>query len=879
MISRVWITAAMLACCTSFGSAQESAPATNGDLLSRVASLDVRDVSLQSALQLLSMSSGVSLAYSPDLLGGNGPVSCSCDSVTVRDALDTLLAGTDLRYVATRNRVVIAPPTSPLIAASVQSDNGITPQLGTLRGEVRSATDSQPVPRAQVTISTRSSTLLTDADGRFQTDLRPGAYQVAVRALGYAPQEIPEVLITDHDTTSLQVLLDAAAFELRTIVVTPSTYGVLGEGPVITPHTLTREEVQTRPHFGEDVYRTLDRLPGVTTDDISAKLHIRGGPNDQVLELFDGLQLYEPFHLKDIDGALSIIDVESVADVSLMTGGFGAEYGDKMTGVVSMQGIYPRVDRVRTTLGLSFMNATFKSEGGFADGRGGWVATARRGYLDLVLAITDATDPGVEVSPRYYDLYGKVQYQLGSRHLLSGNLLHAGDRLTVVEEDGTELDSEWNSTYGWLNLTSEFSRALSARTILSLGRLTRERIGADFDGDYVRILDVVDNSTFDFYGFKQDWDYLTADWWLLKWGFDARHGQADYDYFRWWTTFEPNTTNPFAPLFDAQTDTVAVVADTAGFALGAYLSNRLRPIDPLTLELGMRYDHHTHTEQGAVSPRVNLALQLGRALTVRGAWGYYYQSQGLHELQASDGDSVFYPAQRAEHWVAGVEYQATRSISVRVEGYRRSITDPRPEYRSLEPQYEVVWEEGPRDRVRIAPTRGRAMGLELFAKQDVGRFVWSVSYALAAAEDEIDSTWVPRPYDQRHTLRLEFAYRPNAAWSLGWAWQYHTPWPATAQVWYADSVGPGLLYFDYDFGPLYAERLPPYHRLDLRVTRHFQFSRSRLSVYVDVFNLYDRENAKAYDYFLDGTYPYYRAQRTAHALIGVLPTIGARWEF
>jgi outer membrane receptor protein involved in Fe transport len=153
--------------------------------------------------------------------------------------------------------------------------------------------------------------------------------------------------------------------------------------------------------------------------------------------------------------------------------------------------------------------------------------------------------------------------------------------------------------------------------------------------------------------------------------------------------------------------------------------------------------------------------------------------------------------------------------------------------------------------MRIAPTRSEARGIEFMAKHDVGgRFAWSASYALAEAKDEVDGEWLWRPYDQRHTVRLDAAYRPNPRWSLSWAWQYHSGWPITPQTAVVDTAATGLLYYRHGLGPMYSERLPAYHRFDVRVSRHFPLGRGRLLLFLDIFNLYDRDNVKAFNYSL-----------------------------
>src|SRR5690606_32573187 len=71
------------------------------------ARLHVSDEPLPEALTRLQLQSGASIAFSPSVLAGGGPVSCDCVAVTVRAALDRLLARTRLRYVELGEHIVI----------------------------------------------------------------------------------------------------------------------------------------------------------------------------------------------------------------------------------------------------------------------------------------------------------------------------------------------------------------------------------------------------------------------------------------------------------------------------------------------------------------------------------------------------------------------------------------------------------------------------------------------------------------------------------------------------------------------------------------------------------------------------------------------------
>src|SRR4051812_3395911 len=124
--------------------------------------------------------------------------------------------------------------------------------------------------------------------------------------------------------------------KLAEVVVTPSRFGVADERIGVAA-TLTSAELETLPQIGDDLYRSIARLPGLAADDFTAAFWVRGAPNGETLARLDGVELIEPFHLKDVEGALSIVDPATIRRLDLVTGGFTTDYGDRLAGVLNLE--------------------------------------------------------------------------------------------------------------------------------------------------------------------------------------------------------------------------------------------------------------------------------------------------------------------------------------------------------------------------------------------------------------------------------------------------------------------------------------------------------------------------------------------------------------
>ncbi|MEP6494883.1 MAG: carboxypeptidase regulatory-like domain-containing protein [bacterium] len=238
----------------------------------------------------------------------------------------------------------------------------------------------------------------TDVDGRFSFGVvRAGDYTLTAMRMGYTP--VREQIHVEAAGAPLELSMTPVAVPVAAVIVTPGYFGVMQSG-LATAQALTRQQIETVPQLGEDVYRAVGRLPGVATSDMSARFVVRGEPSNALSVTLDGLPLVEPFHLKDLGDGLSIIDLTVLAGAELITGGPSAEHGDNLAGVFRLHTVEPRVDRTRAAVGLSLTNVRGMAQGGFANGKGGWLVSGRRGYLDLAFKLAGNAD---SIYPQYND--------------------------------------------------------------------------------------------------------------------------------------------------------------------------------------------------------------------------------------------------------------------------------------------------------------------------------------------------------------------------------------------------------------------------------------------------------------------------------------------
>jgi outer membrane receptor protein involved in Fe transport len=788
---------------------------------------------------------GAELVYSSALVDERMVVTVEPRSTEPRDILHEILPPLGLEAREGPGGAILIVPSERALS-------------GRLTGRVVSASRLAAIGGAEVTLSGRVPPARTRADGSFRfDDVAPGAYALRVEATGFSEALRGDVRVTPGNVTNFVVELRPLPRFAEEIVVTPSRHALVQEDPAART-TVEAEEALRAPAIGGDVSRVLALLPGVAAPDNSAALNVRGGTSRDVSFVLDGLELYEPFHLKDFQSPFSVVDPALAESIELSSAGGTVERGDRHGGFIRLA-IAPPTDVSRGRVEVGTMN-TRLAYGGPAPA-GSVLATTRVWYPDAVRDTIELGEEGLD--PRFADVYATYAITSIPGTILSFHTLAARDELEFVEADGAEqVEATSRSAYLWARLLRSWSATVSSETLLSAGSIERRRQGVSEPEDVAFSVD--DRRDVSFFGLRHDTEVRVSSAHLVRAGLEIRPIEADYDY----VTTEGGSTS-------------VLRLSPGGTSYAAYAAYRAAVTDRFALEGGVRWDRQAFLDQAYVSPRLHVVARPGPRTELKVSAGRHFQSQRIHELNVPDGQLDFVRAERSDQLDLSCTHRFPPGLDLRVDAYARRIIDVQPRWENLFDPLEL-FPETEADRVEIAASEAKQRGLEITLRGRADRrLFWWLSYARSSVVDVEAGRDVPRSWDQPHAGRGLIGYRWDRGWSVSLASSVHTGWPTTPVSGRAVLQPDGSTEIEPVLGPRNADRFPTYARFDLQVARSFPVRRGRIYVRLDVVNVTDRDNACCVDDFVfterpDGTIA---TEPETNEWLGITPSVALGWEF
>jgi outer membrane receptor protein involved in Fe transport len=214
--------------------------------------------------------------------------------------------------------------------------SGIT---GKVQGKITDSETGRPVPYANVFIANTDIGSATDENGDFFIlSVAPGTYTVEVSCLGYQTTHVENVTVEIDQVARLKVNLRPSAIEIAPVTVT-------GEMPTIkkdyvaTTYIVRNVEVTSLP---VDYTPKLIAFQAAVAHTDTA-MHVRGGRATEVNYMVDNVSIIDP---QTGDPAINV-SKGVIDEVIFLPGGFDAEYGRAMSGIINLVSANP-AEKIRT---------------------------------------------------------------------------------------------------------------------------------------------------------------------------------------------------------------------------------------------------------------------------------------------------------------------------------------------------------------------------------------------------------------------------------------------------------------------------------------------------------------------------------------------------
>ncbi|QLG46124.1 TonB-dependent receptor [Costertonia aggregata] len=356
--------------------------------------------------------------------------------------------------------------------------------LITICGTVLDNFEKNTVAGASIEILDSDTALITDVDGSFTLTDIPRKAILQIKYLGFRTKFInAEDLIRSSPCKS--ILLAPRVEELEEVIV----YQFLTTGLAKKDDgsiQLNTNEFGILPGLIEpDVLQTVQALPGIKSiNETVSDINIRGGTNDQNLILWDGIKVYQSGHFF---GLISAFNPYLTEKVTIIKNGTSAQYGDGVSGVISMESINKISDKPFGGAGFNLINGDAYGQIPVND-KWGFQFSARRSatdffntptydqffdrvFQDSELKVNNSPSTNREIirdeNFYFYDFTAKILYDINDNQKIRLSFLNINNNLDYQETDINSDESvfsfldQTNLSFGG-NLESKWTERLSS---------------------------------------------------------------------------------------------------------------------------------------------------------------------------------------------------------------------------------------------------------------------------------------------------------------------------------------------------------------------------------------------------------------------------------
>jgi hypothetical protein len=774
---------------------------------------------------------GLNVVFSSQLVKPEMKVAQEPKAASPRGILDEVLAPHGLAVQnGPRASLVVIRAKKPKSAGPAAPVAG--GPAGTITGTVVEARTGAPLPGVLVTWQGAKVEVVTDAAGAFTlTDVPAGPQTLFVSLVGFGLAR-PDVDVAANASTAIKIpLADGTSTHTETVTVVSDRFQRPDPG-VVAEQTMTSSDLlDLRGVIADDPLRAVQTLPGVaSSDDFRSEMSVRGSDARHLGLSVDGISTRWLVHAvqgRADTGSVSLINGDVLSRVTLDAGAYPQRRPGRTGGAINFDLREGSRDALKLHLAVSGSSASFVVDGPVGRAkRGSWLVSVRQSYLQWLLRQIDENgDTGFGFTDTQaklvYDVSPRQQFQIafvGGHAKLEERELDPGPNAMGVAKTSSEL-----LTAGW---RSTFRSAVVNQRVAVLGDRFKNtgRFGQDLGSG---------SSTEASY--LADASFTLSSSLLGKAHTYIQRQRQHQDQLR----YSQNDFG-FAPTVRGPSSFAASAWVTSGGASLAWTG-----AGAATVEAGAQLSRSSIANQTTTSPWLLASRPISSKVTLRAGANLSHQFPDFDQITGTFGQPGAV-AERAVNLDLGVEYRMSPETRWQVSFYERRERDV---MRFTDGNFRLV-NGAVVDPLPSAAWRnaldGTSRGVEFIAQRraTTGLSGW-IGYAFARAQqtDTARGETFDADFDQRHTLNAYGQYRTSPATSLSAKFRYGSNFPLAG-------------YYETRNGVLFVgaepnrERLPVYARLDLRANHTFNYTKKRLTLFVEVLNVLGRTNFRQADGFV-----------------------------
>lgn len=743
--------------------------------------------------------------------------------------------------------------------------NAQSTKYGTIDGYLIDNATKQPVLNALISIRELKINTITDSTGYFKLiNVNEGVYTLEVKHVAFEKKQIDYVIVLENKNTYQEIEINEIANDSKEVVVVANKFENNRSSPV-SLYTFSREEIALNPGSQGDIFRAIGMLPGVSSSGgIYSAIAVRGqGVRDNVY-IVDDIPLTEVGHLEGNSffndpngGRFSIFAPRVIDNAQFIGGGFSSEFGRRSAsflglnikeGNLSNPIVDGQIDLLGITVNYDGPSKLIKNTSVFVSAR-------YQNFYGLVNLI-GLKDIGL---PAYGDFIVKTTTNINNKNKLSIlgivspesyvrdiNNVYADEKLNLLYLPNFKRNkivvginlrtllskkSYLKNIVYYTSYSSNISVGKAFPVLDTSGKLVNETI------DYINNLQQQNYNESKF-GLRSLYNYTFNKWNKINAGIEfdilalrneRKLNYPDTEFI--YRTHDINNTNMKYKII--LPEHVNAKFNSSGVNISAFANYSVQINERLSINTGFRIDYTGFLSQIVIAPRISGSYSISKNSSINFAWGIYYQDPVYSDIADQAANKVL-KMEKVTHYIIGYKRYFQPSLKLTVEAWYKKFDD-----------------------LIVTPTilnteknnngSGYGKGIDVsIIKKLTNNIHGQISYSyIECKRDDGDNTGnYDFMYSQPNQLNFLLSYKYNTKLSFSLKYRYATGKPVDDYIINSDVFNNvNNLRYSKEIIGRNASRLPYFSSLDVRINYDFKVNKTRLTIFLDIVNVLNRQIA------------------------------------